>query len=153
MAVFSKRSGTHKETSNVQAKVNGEWKQGLELLMKRNGVWAKIWRNILTITAYATSKIEKTFSKVTPTVKLINVQLTIFYKNGKITTNPLISSITVNGNSATNIFSSYENGIPIISATAKTISAENKILFDINIRAGSEYSGITVNIERVELVE
>ena len=152
MAIFPFVGDSPKEMTDGGVKVNGVWKQATVVFEKVGGEWKEAWRNILNITSIGSATIEKKLAKVTPTVRLINVQLTILYKNGNTEIKPMLSTIIVKS-TATNIFYTGNDGIPYLTATANTVSAENKIVFSIYVRVGSEYAGISIDIGRIELVE
>lgn len=88
MAIFAKRSGTHKETSNVQAKVNGKWKQGIEMFVKRDGKWREVWRKgdlYLTFTDSYES-IDLPFDEIEDIVVIENLVVKVYDGSGNLLT-------------------------------------------------------------------
>lgn len=92
MAIFAKRSGTHKETSNVQAKVNGEWKQGVEMLVKRNGKWERCWLGKTFIMGNNTAYIDVYGAS---SVKLVNVVYKMYSPTGELIYTSETSDMTI----------------------------------------------------------
>lgn len=153
MAIYPKVNGSHKEMIDGKVKVAGAWKQAKTLFAKVNGVWKAVWTNgieIFTDTLDGVT-IEKTFNKITASVYLRNIKLTLYRDDGTASTSTYESHFI--NQSGTNIYYEGSSDKTYMQIKATTVPSENKIRFYIYIRnVGSDYAAARLFIERIDLV-